>query len=405
MDGIELQGDLAGLIAKMPTTGGVPTSPTEPTGGANGGQQQQQQQPVVKPNTQTSPTTQQQPTGGELTDEQIQSKLTELEAKDEAQYTEEEKQFIQKYAEAEADEITAVKQNYETKYGIKLEGEYTNDMEGFTKLSEDVGRVRAEQIFVSHLESVPYMKDFYQHVVLEKKSFETFFEKNRQPEFKSIKLEQVSDDNDDNKNKTVLDNQKALITMDLKSKGMADDDISNLIELYEDKGNLFDKAKESYNSLDKRHKEIVDAKLKAEEARIQAEEQQQKELITKVSQMVDSNNFGGVSIPADDVKAFKQALFQPIDDQGNTLMDLKRQKMTLEQRVLVDYLVFKELKNIGLSAASASVNKKFTFKKAAVDNNNRGGGRLNGAGNDGLSRGINMPQFDMSKIIVEKQQI
>lgn len=336
------------------------------------------------------------------TDEQIQAKLDELAKLDETKLTDDQKKFIEKYTADNSDEITTVKQHFETKWGIKVDGEFTNDIEGFTQLSEKVGSARAKQMLINHLETVPYMKAFYDHVVVEKRGIETFLDKNKQPEFKTIKLEQVNDSNDATKNEAITSNQRAIITMDLKSKGNSAEEIDIMLKHYEDKGVLYDKSVEAQKGLDVKYKANLDAKLAAEKAAIDAEEAENKATFTKVISMIDSNNFGGVSIPAEDIKVFKEAMTKVIDEEGHTVMDYKRAKLTLEQRAMLDYFVFKDLKVPGLGTPKAA-NKVFTFKKAAKDNEDRGGGRARNGGESNSQQQQIHPKFDMSNITIQRE--
>lgn len=338
-----------------------------------------------------------------LSDEQIQGKLDDLAKKEETQLTEEDKKFIQQYTEEQLDEVNTARKHLESKYNVKIEGTFENSPEGLLALTEAATQVRAAQKVVTMLDTVPYMKEFYQHVVVEKRSIDTFLDKNRQPDFKTIKLEQVADANDEVKNNQIITNQKRLLTLDLVSKGMAQDDIDNLINIHEDKGTLFDKAKEAQNNLDKRYKENLDVKLKSEESRIKSEEATQEAIYNKAVAMLDSNNFEGLSLPSEDIKGFKEATTKVIDDDGNTLLDLKRSKLTLGQRMIIDYIVYKDLKNIGLTEAK-TLNKKFSFKKAADINNERGGGRIKGGG-DNFQQTQNLGNINFTKIKVEHQTI
>lgn len=319
-------------------------------------------------------------------EEVIQANLDKLAEKDEATLTPEEKAYIQKYTGEQLDEIGTVKQNFEQKFGVKLEGQYSNDEVGLVKLAEDVTKVKAQHLLVNYFEKIPYMKEFFNHVAVEKRGIETFLEKNTPPTHKTIPLKQTADSNDEILNNKIINDQKTLVRLDLLSKGMKEEDANDFINLFEDKGNLYDKAKEAFNSLDSKHQANLDARLKAEEARIQAEDQAVEQEYKAMEAILDSNNFDGVALPAADVKAFKAAMLNPIDDEGRTLIDYKRHKLNLAQRALIDYFIFKDLKIQGLGAAAQASNKKFSFKKAALENDKRVGGRTKGAG-EGLVQG------------------
>ncbi len=336
----------------------------------------------------------------EPTAEEIQTKLDELSAKEETELTDEDKAYITKYTAAQVDEITAVKQDIENTYGIKLEGTYENGPEGLKKIAQEVAPALAEQMFLQGLDNIPHMKEFYLHMT-EGRSIETFLTKNSKPSFESIELKDATDVTDEALKTKLINNHKQLIELDLKSKGLSEGDIKTFIELYEVRNGLYEKAKESRDSLKARHTAKVDADIKAENDKIAASVEEQKATVKKVEAMITANDFGGFQIPGADLQAFKDALFKPVDKDGNSLLDYKRAKLTMEQRLILDYIVLKDLKNIGLTKKDAS--KVFSFKKASEENKSRDL-KLNGAGGAGNNgnASFDIKTIDFSKLVVSK---
>jgi len=322
--------------------------------------------------------------GDELTDEQIQAKLDELAKKDEKDLTVEEKAFIlEKTGEGgEVDEITRVKSVFETKYGIELKNQYENSEVGLTQMVDEVAPVIAEQLLANYFATVPGMKAFYDHVVVEQRSIETFMARNEKPAFLNIPVKEITSDMGEENKVKAENNLKALIKLDLQNKGVGEDDIEDFIALAESGNKLYEKGKAAKDSLTKSHTAAVEAKLKAEEQQKAADAKQIEEETTALIAMIDKNDFNGISIPATDLKAFKEAMTRK-DGRGNTLLDYKRAKLTLAQFALLDYLVFKDVKIPGLSKAVTTTNRKFSFKKAAEENDARNGGRTRGAGAEG----------------------
>jgi len=237
---------------------------------------------------------------------------------------------------------------------------------------------------------------------MEGKSIETFLAKNEKPAFESIDIKPIAD-LDDTQKATMISNLKSLISMDLKSKGVDDDTITNLTALYEANGTLFDKAKASKEGLIKTHKANVEAKIKAEEAQIEQDRVTAQKEINAVREMITKNDINGTSIPAGDIKAFSDAMFKPVNAQGDTLMDVKRNKLTLAQRALIDYIVFKDFKVTGL--ATKTPTKSFDFSKIKSENDKRKGGRTNGASSTGDdNRGKGIQSIDI-KNFLQKQTI
>jgi hypothetical protein len=327
----------------------------------------------------------------EPTEEEIQSKLDELSKKDETTLTDEEKQYIEKYNAPPVDDITYTKNELEATYGIKLEGTYENSPDGLKELTKDIAPVIAEQFFLNSLEQVPYMKEFYTHIT-EGKSIESFLAKNTKPVFENIELKDASDIEDEGQKTKIISNQKQLLELDLKSKGLKEEDISSLVDLYEANGKLFEKAKEAKDALKATHLAKVDAQIKAEEVRIADEEKSQKELIKQVETIITSNDFDGVQIPTTDIPAFKDAMLKPITKEGYTAMDIKRSKLTLKQRALIDYIVWKDMKNIALNKKEAG--RQFNFRKAADENKQRDP-KFAGLGSQG---GTDNPSFNVKTI-------
>lgn len=374
---------LGNLATKMPSIGNVIN--TSPLPGANGGElspeeklraaeeliakQEAEKKAAEGANGKTGPDDKGSDGDQEPTAEEIQAKLDELSKKAETELTDEDKVFVQKYTQEPVDEITTVKKGIEETYGVKLEGTYENSPEGLKAIMNEVAPVLAEQMFVQALERVPYMKDFYSHVVQEGKSIETFLAKNTKPVFESIELKDVSDVEDATQKAKLINNQKQMIQLDLKSKGLSDEDITTFIDLFEAKGELYNKSLAAKTALKANHQAQIESQLKAEEARIEAENKKQQDLIKEVETIITTNDYDGVQIPAADVQAFKDAMLKPIDKDGYTLIDYKRAKLTLKQRALIDYIVFKDLKSIALSKKETA--KAFNFKQAAKDNENR----------------------------------
>lgn len=343
----------------------------------------------------------------ELTEEQITATLAEIEKKDQTTLTDNEKAFLEKHTSEPLDEISSVKKDFETTYGIVLEGDYENSANGLKQLANDVAPKIGEQIFLNYLDSVPYMREFFDHVAIKHKGIETFLAKNEKPIFESIEIKPLGEVEEANKPKMV-DNLKTLLKMDLANKGNSEDDVSQLIQLYEANGTLYDKAKLAKENLGKTHKAIIDAQIQAEEARLKQQEDAVQLEYNTVKDMLTKNDIGGVSIPAGDVKPFTDAMLRTLDAQGNTMMDVKRSKLTLAQRSLLDYIIFKDFKVTGLQGKAATQSKTFTFKKANDDNNARKGGRVRNGTSQGDGKTVvtqGNPNIDIKGFLIQRETI
>lgn len=327
------------------------------------------------------------------TAEEIAAKVTELSGKADDQLTAEEKEFLEKNKPAELHAVASAKVDLENTYGVKLEGTYENSPEGVKALANDVAPMLAEKMLIQGLKTIPYMAEFYEHVT-SGKGIDTFLAKNTPPAFESIEIKDSEGVEDESTKAKLIGNHKAIVEMSLKAKGIKEADIKALIDLKEAGGTLFEAAKEAKKELTDAHKAAVEVKVKQEEDRIKAEQVAQQETVAKVKQIISKNDFGGVQIPAADIPGFQAALFNT-DKDGNTLLDYSRAKLTLDQRLIIDYIVYKQFKNLGLAPKVSP--KPFDFKKANEENNERNGSKLSGAGGNKTPE-FNIGNFDFSKI-------
>lgn len=314
----------------------------------------------------------------EETEEQIQAKLDTLATKEEKDLTPEDKAYIAKYVPEEVSPVDSARSFMVEKYGATdiAEKKYDNTPEGLSAIVDDVAPVVAEKMLLDYFAQIPYMKEFYEHVS-EGRGLETFLAKNQKPAFELIDIKQVPDDASETIIKQSKDNQRQMIRMDLASKGVDTETIESIIDLADGAGKLFEKANTAKAQLKARHQAAVEAAMKEEELAIQQEEAQKQAVYKQVEQMFEKNDFGGLSLPVADLKAFRDATTR-VDGQGNTVMHYKRSKLTTAQRVFLDYIVWKDFKGIGTPKA-AQTSKAFTFKQAGKQNDVRNGGRVRDA--------------------------
>jgi ribosomal protein L17 len=303
-------------------------------------------------------------------DPKIKAKLDQLAKKDATKLTVEEKKFIQDNTPEPA-LIDSLKETYSKALGVEIKGDYTNDIAGAQKLADDVSKVRAQSLFEGFIGKDKNLKALYQHFVVEKRGADTFLLKNTEPEFTKIKLDQIKDSNADQVNQAIIGDQKKLLTTYYKSKGNTDDEAKMLIDNFETAGKLYEKAKEAKASLETVFNTAKEAQLKAEEEHRIAEEKSIEDQWNTVRDTLKKNDFSGFSIPATDHGPFMEAILNQ-NENGISRMDIiRQQRMTLERQLLIDYMLFKDMKIPGLEAKTAKGNRQLVFVKGKEDNKTR----------------------------------
>lgn len=328
---------------------------------------------------------------GDETPEEVQAKLDELAKKNETTLTDEEKTYIKEKTGVDPnqvdDEITSTKKVLEENYGISLgEEKFENSPSGLTQLVDKITPLVAEKTIANYFAGNPIMAKLHDHVMVKGLSIDTFIAKEQAPTFKNIDIKEVPSDADDAVKTKLINNYKEVIKLDMLSKGVDADSISELIELAEANGKLFDKAKAAKESMVKNHQALVESKIEAERQQKEVYDAKMEENYQKALVMFEKNDFDGLSIPVSDIKAFKQAAFG-IDGQGKTAIDKRRETMTIAEVLMVDYLLFKNFKlpTVFTPKTAKAAVKPFSWKQAATDNDQRGGGRLRGAGGTNTS--------------------
>lgn len=304
----------------------------------------------------------------EITDDEIKAKVKEILEKKEEERSTLEKEFIDEYGKAGGDTsdpddiVNKLKSHYTESIGIDFgEETFTNDVEGFTKLSTEVGKVIAATVVQNHFSSNPLYSKFYEHTS-NGGTLDSFREINSEPTFKSIKLKQVTDDLNESERESAISGARKMIELDFKSKGFSDAQISAFVNSVEDKGydDLFQQAKASETNLTKDHNDRVEAVKKAQEEEVKRQEEADAAYLTSIRDAVENNNFGGFQIPQNTKGNFLKAL-TIADATGKTVIDKKYEALSVDKQLLLDYMVLTDFKDLKLQPVSKSEN--FTFSK------------------------------------------
>lgn len=333
----------------------------------------------------------------EPSEEEIAAKLEELQEKDEADLSDEDKKFLKDH-EDEPGLIDHVRAKALETLGVELpaDAKYTEDDEGLLNMTKDIASELANKQLSEHYQTNPDFAKFYKHTIIEGNSVDTFLASQSKPEYHDVEITDISDTNSTEANEQIINTQKEILTAALKAKGNDQDEIDLLIESIEDKGVLFEKAKQAKEYLKTTHEAKVQEQLQAEQEAKKAEEQATVEQWQKIQTMLDKNDLGdGIKLPTSDrreIEAFTRAISQPVDKHGNTQIDYMRNKQTLGQQLLSDFLLYKGYDISGVKSEAAK-SRALQFKKGKKSNETtRKKGKLT-TGSTGNSGGSSHPSM------------
>lgn len=147
---------------------------------------------------------------------------------------------------------------------------------------------------------------------------------------------------------TDLDSAEKIMIDSLIARGdMDESEVRELVDLYKDKGTLIDRAKKELIKLDSANEKEVSDYAKAIEESNKKIDEANKAIWKEVNESLESAKIGNFEIPKNDKDDFKKFILP--DSKGNIIADEKRAKLTTQQHLLIDYLIFKDFKIDGVS--------------------------------------------------------
>jgi len=211
---------------------------------------------------------------------------------------------------------------------------FEDTTEGILELT----RSAAEKISTETLDNIfnthPSLKEHFEFLQNGGRS-EDYVQMNSEPDFANLDISGNSDI------------QKQLLTDYFLAKGEDEAFAQDMIESYEDKGTLAQKAEAAKAAFAKvqtdRRNELLTTQREAAEAKRQATIETWNTVKATVSKATE---FSGIAIPEKDRNKFMEYISAPVDKDGRTARDLAASKLTLEQQLTLDYLLFKGM-NVG----------------------------------------------------------
>ena len=219
-------------------------------------------------------------------------------------------------------------------FGYELEEDYEDTPEGLQALTKAL----AQKMSVDNLDTIfdkyPTVKDHLKYV--QQGGDPQQFLQAHTPEVEYSNVEIKDDD---------INTQKALVEHYFASRGDDKAFVQDRIEAYEDKGTLKDMATRAKNSLVQgqsyeretlmENQRLADADRTAEAERTWGE----------VTEIVTKNEaINGLPIAQKERNKFLDYISKQVDRNGNTQRDIDSGKLTLEQQLGADYLLYKGMK-------------------------------------------------------------
>jgi len=264
--------------------------------------------------------------------------------------------------EAAAEEGTTVVEEIIQKFGYDdIDEEFEDTTEGLTQLTQVLSEKLAIETLDSLFEKFPTVQRHLEYV--QQGGDPNEFMRAFTPEVDYSTMEIKEDD---------TASQKKILTEYFIARGTEKDFIGDMLESYEDKGTLKDKAIAAQKALSDAQTAQREATLAQQrEQYIQQQEATQKMWEDIGNTITDATDLSGIPISQRDKNKFFDYISKPIDSYGNTQRDVDMQKADLDVKLAMDFLMFKGFDLNKFIGKKASTKAAKTLKEKLENNSKR----------------------------------
>lgn len=225
------------------------------------------------------------------------------------------------------------------------EGDFEDTYDGRVSYLKARDAVRDKVNIDNYFAQNPGLQQFKEHVIDNKLPVSTFLAQVNRPAVLDTEIRDVTETMGDDEKANLESINEQIVRANLKATGVDIATQTAIIEGAKTAGTLRNLAlssqanmKNIYETEIKRVNDQTIAQQNAAKGARDAEDLEVTNLI-KSGKLTDS-----FTIPKTDEVTFGQYMVTPINDRGQTMADLKYSKLTLGERAVLDYIVFKEMK-------------------------------------------------------------
>ena len=236
--------------------------------------------------------------------------------------------------------------------GYEIDGEYEESVEGIAEYAREVGKTIAQEELRELFDSIPDVKEYLEYRLnggAPEKYFEGKFGDIDYSKYQISETDEVT--------------QEIVVRKFLASQGFSEDEVNETIKDYKDTNLLYKTAKTAVNKLVESQRSKKD-QVVAEQARKAREDMIERErVITEITEVVDKGTLQNIVIPEKDRKEFRAWMLQ-VNAKGETKRQEAMRKLSLQEKLELEYLVFKGFNLKDLVAREAAKTRVDFLKKA-----------------------------------------
>ena len=282
--------------------------------------------------------------------------------------------------EEQAEETASMFATLGAKLGYEVEGEFAEDYDGLaeytTAVASQIANEQLEKVFAA----MPDVREYFEYRANNGDPLKYFEAQRAEMNYNDVAI-------DDN-----VAVQKRVVIDGMRAAGFGDEDISRMVESYEDAGILKDNASIYLQQLRRNQanqKEQLLARQQEEAAQQRAEAEA---YWNSVQQTINTGNLKGLQIPTRSRGKFYEWMTTPVNDQGATQRDLDRQNIDQETALAVEYLLYQgfDLKKLATHAAAT---QKVSSLKSKLATAPSAGSRMKSRTKSGTTKANTIPSL------------
>lgn len=228
------------------------------------------------------------------------------------------------------------------KFGYDFDEDFEDSTEGLVAATKAIGERLADETLDALFDAHPTIKAHFEFV-RNGGDPNKFFGQVQAVDYRSLELD-----------KDKPDPLKDVIRTYLKEKGNDDGFINDMIEAYEDKQVLFEKAEAAKNALAGSQDAQRNAMLENQRKQMELERAEAEKTWNTVRETVTkAPDLAGLPITEKDRGAFIRYISAPVTKDGRTQRDLDAAQLTLDKQLALDYLLYKKLDMKGFIGTKA----------------------------------------------------
>ncbi len=274
---------------------------------------------------------------------------------------------VQPDAKATSDKVeqsvdTPIYESLNKLIGYEVDGEFEESVEGIAEYTKKVGQKMAESEVKELFEAYPDVKEYLQFRLNDGDPAKYFESRFGDMDYSKIKITEQDEAT-----------QELVVKKYLSAQDYNEDEIAEFIKDYKDTNLLYKTAQKVVSKLVTTQSAKKEALVSSQAEKAMKAEQDREQFVQEISSTIEKGSLHDLIIPEKERREFKSWLLN-VDKKGETRRQQVMSKLSMEQKLQLEYLVFKGFNLKDLVRKEATQTKIDFLKKQTGDKGSRLGG-------------------------------